>query len=50
MKTNLNQIVTELFTQTIQDRDILITLGINYDEDNERLDIGLIPVVEDEEF
>lgn len=50
MKTNLNQIVTDLFTQTIQDRDILITLGINYDEDNERLDVGLIPVVEDEEF
>lgn len=50
MKTNLNQIVTDLFTETIQDRDILITLGINYDETNEELTIGLIPVVEDEEF
>lgn len=50
MKTNLNQIVTELFTQTIQDRDILITLGINYYPENEELEVGLIPVVEDEVF
>lgn len=50
MKTNLNEIVTQLFTQEIQNRDILITLGINYDEDTEELNVGLIPVVEDVEF
>lgn len=50
MKTNLTQIVTDLFTQTIEDRDILITLGINYDSDEEELTVGIIPVVEDEEF
>ena len=50
MKTNLVSIVTNLFNQVIADREISLELGIDYNANTENLQIGVIPIVEEEEY